>query len=201
MDNKHDINKVIIDSLEDLFDEQIYDECSLFKIDKFYYISEGAVLVMERDRIFKVIHSGDFVGVGIALSNKHYHVKKNFFIKPLEACKIHSIETEKLLKRVEEKNLHKDFVIFFIYRLSEMTNHLSDFNSVDAYKQIREGIYYYELNKKTLLGKITLSRFLIELTDVSKSRVMHILKELRYGGYYEFSNQDIIIKKKLPSKF
>lgn len=191
----NDLRYYMQDDLVKLEDDKVYE------INKVYYIKTGGAIILNEDKIFKIIGDDDLVGVGISLDEKLYKINMQLKIKPMKGSEVFTVEKERFKEIIETNNLHEAVTSFFISRLSEMSNHLEYFSSKETYTKVREAILHYSENLQFLEKKIAPYKFIIDLTGVSKSRVMHILSELKMGGYITIEGKSLSIHKKLPYGF
>ncbi len=179
-------------------------ECTLeynlkYKLDSIYFIEQGSVVLMNGNRIFSVLKAPNFIGVNymlennINISNISFLISKGSQIKKVGISTCRQIISKKKLH--ESVNLLLANVLYNLFDLSILTYH------PDAYDRVKLSLKFYQKYNYTLKNLISVSSFIMNYTQLSKSRTMFILSELKKGGYIYTSKDGLEILKTLPNKF
>ncbi|ELP5691531.1 helix-turn-helix domain-containing protein [Enterobacter ludwigii] len=166
-----------------------------------FYISYGYATIMHNGKIFSVSKENEFIG----LHNIFSHVKCPISLTMRDSSKesiIYKIEKEKALKIIDEKNLYKTVSYLLHDRLYNFCFYLDVMTKTNSYEKIRIALEHYEKNQNIITKSVSLTKYLIDITRTSKSRVSHIISELKKGEYLKIDeNGWITILRKLPNKF
>ncbi|WP_205245843.1 helix-turn-helix domain-containing protein, partial [Enterobacter roggenkampii] len=115
---------------------------------------------------------------------------------------IYAIKKGEALKIIEKKNLYKMVSYLLHDRLYSFCFYLDVMTESESYEKIKKALEYYEINQMVITKSVSLTKYLVDITRTSKSRVSHILSELKKGEYIDINeNRVLTILRRLPNKF
>lgn len=139
--------------------------------------------------------AGNFYG----LMNLFYHSEIPMQkIRVLSQSKVYFIKTDQALNLLKQEN-YKDILYLISKNMHAIGCQFVRVKNETSYTIIKGAIEYYSRNQSSLVKHVSLSRFLIDFTGLSKSWIMQTLNELRKGGYIQTHDLEAsVIQKKLP---
>lgn len=166
-----------------------------------FYISFGYVTIMQKEKMFAFPRENEFIG----LHNIFGHARCPISLTIKDSSKeslIYAIKKDKALEIIDKNNLYKIVSYLLHDRLYGFCFYLDVMTKAESYEKIKIALEYYEINQKIILKSTTLIKYLMDITRTSKSRVSHIIAELKKGKYIKIDeSRNLTIIRKLPNKF
>lgn len=204
------INK-IIDSLSnsgDFFELQPEEEFSFDTkgSDKLIMLltkGTGTICHSENELVVTTIFSPSVLGL-IDGYSKFYKVNirlSHFFIAETY-CSGHIVPLDKFVEIMDEKNLWHDIARILASRLMIMSIREKEFIGVDSYLMVRTLLLELGRYSSEYRQQINVLSFIQRRTNLSRSRILSILSELRKGDYISMEKGTLMtINKKIPEQF
>jgi CRP-like cAMP-binding protein len=167
--------------------------------DKVFFISKGQAVIFLDGRVFGTVSAPSFVGL-INIFHQDEHLKQEIFLT--EDTVAHEIPSNDAANILKNKGVDDSISFLISKNALSFINHIMRLKKQNTYNIIKHSILYYHKHSIRLQEDFSLSKFTIDFTGISKSRVMLILKELKKGGYIETTKNGRLVKiNKLPDNF
>lgn len=205
----HYTSREVVEAYSSILFNHLRDTMSLVKknityntdTEYLFYISFGYATIMHKEKIFAFSKENEFIG----LHNIFNHTKCPISLTICDSSKesiIYIIKKDEALEIIEEKNLYKTVSYLLHDRLYSFCSYLDVMMKTESYEKIKTALEYYEKNQLVITKSTTLTKFLVDITGTSKSRVSYIMSELKKGEYINISeNGKLTILRRLPNKF
>ncbi|EOV8484953.1 helix-turn-helix domain-containing protein [Klebsiella aerogenes] len=166
---------------------------------KIYFIKAGFVVVKNQDNVVSVINSNQFIGLQFLFVKKDEFCDFYFEVDNQDIYETDIESAKNLLLKKPGYNL------YLAKALSKSIFNILDYNvicsSKSSYERILETLKLINKLNSASNSSIPLMNLIITLSGVSKSRVYHIVSELKRGDYISIHDNSFQIKKKLPKRF
>ncbi|WP_449567261.1 helix-turn-helix domain-containing protein [Lelliottia nimipressuralis] len=168
--------------------------------DSLFYVEEGELISYIGGAMFCSILAHNFYGFINVYYPTSKPLQKVYALPQSKVYRINAKQAARLLSRNHDN--HENIIYFLSSNLHAIGCQFIKIKNEASYTIVKDAIEYYSRNQSSLSRHITLSRFLIDFTGLSRSWIMQTLKELRKGEYIQTSNPEMdIILKKLPRGF
>lgn len=166
-----------------------------------FYISFGYATIMHHGKVFSISKENEFIG----LHNIFSHTKCPISLTIRDSSKesmIYVMKKDDALDLIDKKKLYKVVAYLLHDRLYSFCFYLKVMMQTESYEKVRMALQYYEKNQSVFSKSVSLTKYLIDITRISKSRASYIISELKKGEYIKMDeNGAVVILKKLPNKF
>lgn len=123
------------------------------------------------------------------------------YLRTTSICIIASIPRQQVYDIIKEKDLWKALSNYLMVITNKLYVNGQQLTAPGAYEKIRIQLNQLMDEAPALRQKMTAELYIREKTNLSRSRVMHILSELRAGGYIELERGRLVAIHKLPEHF
>ncbi|POP41355.1 cytoplasmic protein [Superficieibacter electus] len=113
-------------------------------------------------------------------------------------CTGYSILVSDFIKVADEQGLWHDIARILVQRLMAMSAREEEMIGVDSYLKVRTLLIEVWAYPENYRKQINILNFVQRRTNLSKSRIMKILSELKKGSYINIDSGKLIDLKKLP---
>lgn len=156
----------------------------------------------EIDRQIQLCSAPSVIGL-IDAYNHFFNIKypPRHYIRAETLCRGFQVPFEQFLMKIKDHSFSEEVIHLLMHRLTVMS--ASDFETmgVDSYTKIRSLLLEIWLYPEDLRNKINIQRLIQQRTNLSRSRTMKIIHELRKGNYIKVKRGRLIYLDELPATF
>lgn len=142
--------------------------------------------------------------MGLVDAYNHYfnikHTPKHY-IRAETPCHGFQVPYEQFLEQIKDYSLSEEVIYLLTHRLTIMSANNFETMGVDSYTKIRSLLLEIWLYPEDLRNKINIQQLIQQRTNLSRSRTMRIIHELRKGNYIKVKRGKLISLNKLPKTF
>lgn len=102
---------------------------------------------------------------------------------------------------VERTGLWESYATYLTFVIKYMSVHSSEITALSAYEIIRNQLINLEGESDDFKLNVNATQYIQERTLLSRSGIMHVLSQLKKGGYIFIENGVLIKVVKLPKKY
>ncbi|ECB7890602.1 helix-turn-helix domain-containing protein [Salmonella enterica subsp. enterica serovar Typhimurium] len=128
-------------------------------------------------------------------------VSEGVYLKTSESAHYEIIPTSHFFSIVERDNLWKDIAIILMYSAKCVVQSYQKSAGLGTYELIRSNLTELMGEEESIRLNISACDYIQGKTNLSRSRIMAILRELKVGGYIELSKGVLHKINKLPLKY
>lgn len=163
-----------------------------------FVLFEGDCLII-RDNDHRTISTCEApIILGLARTQQDENI---FFIRAFSAISYALIPVKKLESIIENKNLWKEYSTLLHWLLSAYHQYIKTIVSGDNYYVACQLLKELIHEKDIVRMSVTAATYIQDRTLLSRSWVMHLLSELKMGGFIEIHRGHLVKINKLPPKF
>ncbi|MEB5978538.1 helix-turn-helix domain-containing protein [Enterobacter vonholyi] len=140
-------------------------------------------------------------GVMIFGLNELRDINDGIYLKAGENVCYEIIPTRELFAIVERDNLWKDVSYILMFSAKRLVESYETSVGLSTYELIKINLQNLMDEEEYVRLNINACDYIQEKTNLSRSRIMAILRELKIGGYIELTKGILNRLNKLPSKF
>ncbi|HEO9815833.1 TPA: helix-turn-helix domain-containing protein [Klebsiella variicola] len=162
-----------------------------------YCLRAGEIEIrrLSDDIVVSYLKAPDIVGLSTYDKSQVYH-----YIKTISNVELLAIKHENFYRMIEEKKLWQEAFTLSIYMLN--INYIRDeaLASRNVYGIVRHYIeIFWSMEEER--SRFSIFEFILSRTNISRSSLNKILKDLCLGGYIKMERGKLIDKKNLPLNY
>lgn len=161
-------------------------------------LHQGTMALYRNDDNLLIRHVKGLMIFGL---NYFSGVTEDVYLKAREPSTYEIIPTRNFFAIVERDNLWKDISYILMFSAKCVVQTYKKSAGLTTYELIRENLLELMSEEESVRLNVSACDYIQEKTNLSRSRIMAILRELKIGGYIELSKGVLNKLSKLPSKF
>lgn len=163
-----------------------------------FILHKGNIAAFRPDDQLLMRYASAPIIIGI---NEFIDFNHQFIIQANGEIAYELIPLEEVMKRVESLKLWENLSYILMYNMKLMVNDHSKAVGRGTYEIIRSSIVELMAETDDIKTKINACDYIQSRTNISRSRIMSILKDLKEGGYIDIEKGRLININQLPLKY